>query len=104
MGNGALAPIDAKSKKNLVIVGFSYAGFNVAQNVWDYYNVTVIDQNNYFEHICANVKTTVDIDFTNKILHSFEKMAQAYPKIKFQQGRLKQVNTDNSILVEPTAA
>jgi hypothetical protein len=43
MGNGAIAPIDAKSRKNLVIVGFSYAGFNVAQKVWDYYNVTVID-------------------------------------------------------------
>jgi hypothetical protein len=44
MGNGALRPIeDKKSRKNLVIVGFSYAGFSIAQNVWDYYNVTVID-------------------------------------------------------------
>lgn len=44
MGNGALAAINDKSKrKTLVIVGFSYAGFALAQQVWDYYNVTVID-------------------------------------------------------------
>lgn len=44
MGNGALAPINDKSKrKTLVIVGFSYAGFTLAQQVWDYYNVTVVD-------------------------------------------------------------
>jgi len=44
MGNGPLAAINDKSKrKTLVIVGFSYAGFTIAQQVWDYYNVTVVD-------------------------------------------------------------
>lgn len=44
MGNGNLTPINDKSKrKTLVIVGFSYAGFELAQKLWDYYNVTVVD-------------------------------------------------------------
>ncbi len=84
MGNGAVAAINDKSKrKALVIVGFSYAGFTLAQQVWDYYNVTVVDQNQYFEHICANIKTAVDPEFVDRILHPFDKMAQAYPKITF---------------------
>jgi hypothetical protein len=75
MGNSLPASVDPKNRKKLIIVGFSYAGFNLAQQLWDHYDVTVIDQNAYFEHICANVKVGVDPEFSDKILHGYDKMA-----------------------------
>ena len=105
MGNGPLAAINDKSKrKTLVIVGFSYAGFTIAQQVWDYYNVTVVDQNQYFEHLCANIKTTVDPEFVDRVLHPYDKMVQAYPKLTFLQAKLKQVTNSNMIVVEKDGA
>lgn len=83
----------------MIIVGFSYAGFNLAKAVWDHFDVTVIDQNLYFEHICSNVKTSVDAEFADKILHSYETMAKAYPKITFKQATLIGVMQDNNIHV-----
>jgi len=81
-------------------VGFSYAGFTLVQEVWDYYNVTVIDQNQYFEHVCGGLKTTVDPNFVDKILHPYDKMAQAYPKINFMNAKLKQVTSGSMLVVE----
>lgn len=83
----------------MIIVGFSYAGFNLAQKVWDHFDVTVIDKNLYFEHICANVKTSVDADFTDKILYSYDMIAKSYPKITFKQATLIGVMQDNNIHV-----
>ena len=84
----------------MLIVGFSYAGFNLAQNLWDDFDVTVIDQNQYFEHIFTNIKSSVDPAFPDRILHSFDKMAQVYPKLTFKQAKLVQVNLDDSVFVE----
>lgn len=62
--------------------------------------MTVIDQNDYFEHIFTNIKSSVDADFPEKVLHSFDKIAKAYPKLNFKQGKLVNVNRDDTIVIE----
>ena len=52
MGNNASASSQLRQKKQVIIVGGSYAGFEVASKIWDHLNVTIIDSNNYMEHIC----------------------------------------------------
>jgi NADH dehydrogenase FAD-containing subunit len=42
----------------------------------------------------------VDPEFVDRVLHPFDKMAQAYPKVTFMQAKLKQVTNMNMIIVE----
>jgi NADPH-dependent 2,4-dienoyl-CoA reductase/sulfur reductase-like enzyme len=34
--------------KKLVIVGASFAGLAIAEALWDYFNVVIIDKNDYY--------------------------------------------------------
>jgi hypothetical protein len=45
MGNKLPLAIPADKKQHLVIVGFSYAGFTLAELLWDTYKITIIDRN-----------------------------------------------------------
>ena len=69
----------------------------MAELLWDYFNVTVIDRNDYFEHVQGVVKAMVDPEFVDKVVHPFDKMAQAYTKMTFKQASLETVNKNNSI-------
>ena len=58
MGNRTSAD-PASQRKHVIIVGASFAGFEVAAKLWDYLNVTIIDSNDYMEHVCYNFKAMV---------------------------------------------
>ena len=42
----------------------------------------------------------MDPEFVDRVLHPFDKMAQAYPKVTFMQAKLKQVKNLDIIIVE----
>ena len=98
MGN-SLQPTAATQAKHVVIVGCSYSGFAMAELLWDHFKITVIEQNDYFEHVIANVKCQVDLEFIDKTLYSFEKVAATYPKINFKQATLINVGLDDTVEV-----
>ena len=77
MGNSA-PQAGAFKSKTVVIVGFSYAGFNIAVSLWDHFNVIVIDQNDYMEHIHTNLKCSIEKNWSDELLHSFDVMQKAY--------------------------
>lgn len=83
-----------------MIVGFSYAGLTLVSALQDLYKITVIDQNDYFEHICTNFKSFVDEDFPDRILRPLEKTAQSFDKIDFLQATLLNVNLDDTVTVQ----
>lgn len=41
-------------------MGFSYAGFMLASEIWDHTRVTVIDKREYFELVTVSMKAAVD--------------------------------------------
>ena len=43
MGNQTLTPTPALKEKHVVIVGFSYAGLEIAGLLWDHFRVTTVD-------------------------------------------------------------
>ena len=43
MGNGQNLRLIPHKEKKVLIVGISYAGFQTASKLWDYFQVTVID-------------------------------------------------------------
>jgi NADH dehydrogenase FAD-containing subunit len=55
--------------------------------------------------LVSSIKSTVDSEFPDRVLHSFEKITAGFPKITFKQASLEAVNTDNTIEIKllPTA-
>jgi NADH dehydrogenase FAD-containing subunit len=80
MGNRTSA-ISAQ-KRHVIVVGGSFAGLEVAAKLWDHLKVTIIDSNDYFEHILYGYKSFVEPNIpqrslsplTNLNLHFHEKM------------------------------
>ena len=75
MGNNASASSQLRQKKEVIIVGGSYAGFEVASKIWDHLNVTIIDSNNYMEHICYSYRAIVEPNFSERVLHPMANLA-----------------------------
>ena len=75
MGNNASASSQLRQKKQVIIVGGSYAGFEVASKIWDHLNVTIIDSNNYMEHICYSYRAFVEPNFSERVLHPMANLA-----------------------------
>ena len=46
-----------KYDKKVVIVGASFAGLAIAEGLWDSFEVTIIDKNDFFENVCAVPRT-----------------------------------------------
>ena len=100
MGNSQ-PPINTFKNKHVVIVGLSYAGFAIAEKLWDHFNVTCIDQNDYFEHICTSFKCSIDDKYHQEVLYSYDNMVKAYNnKFQFRQAKLVQVNQNDSVLIK----
>ena len=100
MGNNASAGSVLRQKKQAIIVGGSYAGFEVASKIWDHLNVTIIDSNDYMEHICYSFKAMVEPDFSEKVLYPMANLAINFKeKVNFKQARLNNVGSDNTIEV-----
>jgi hypothetical protein len=43
MGNSGTSTKKKFANKHVVIVGLSYAGFTIAEMLWDHFEVTIID-------------------------------------------------------------
>eukprot|EP00347_Sterkiella_histriomuscorum_P014384 403361073 len=101
MGNSV--NIQSHKDKTVVIVGGSYAGFTMAEMLWDYFNVIVIDARDHYEHTATNIKCAVDPTWIDKITTPFTKVEQSYGgKFKFVQGYLNQVHKDSIVINKPT--
>ena len=50
----------SKSDKKVIIVGASFAGLTVAEYLWDYFDVLIIDKKEHFEYTCTNTRSFVD--------------------------------------------
>lgn len=48
--------------KRVIIVGCSFAGLTLAEQLWDSHDVTIIDKNDYFEYICTGTRSFVKDD------------------------------------------
>ena len=73
MGNSAVNNQIHKDK-TVVIVGGSNAGFTMTMMLCDYFNVIMIDANDYYEFTPTNIKSAVDPDWINKITTPYEKI------------------------------
>jgi len=62
MGNKTSAISSAM--KHVIIVGGSYAGIEVAVKLWDHLKVTIIDTNNYMEHVMYGYKSFVELNIS----------------------------------------
>lgn len=75
MGNSGRKPYGST---RVVIIGFSFAGLQIASMLWDQFDVVVIDKNDYFDNVCSGAKCLVDPDWNKEILFPFAEMEKAY--------------------------
>ena len=82
--------------KKIVIVGGGFAGINFVKNLWNdpYYQITLVDKNNYnfFPPLLYQVATAF-IEPAN-ISYPFRRMFEGKKNIQFHYGRFLKVNTD----------
>ena len=67
MGNKASSN-SGTVKKHVIIVGGSFAGLEIAAKLWDNLRVTMIDANEYMEHICYGYKSMVEPEMAQRLL------------------------------------
>lgn len=73
-----------KFNKHVVIVGGSFAGLTIAEFLWNHFEVTVIDKNDYFEFFVTNMKCLVDDnDFADTVVPFSEIVSGNKNKFKF---------------------
>jgi NADH dehydrogenase FAD-containing subunit len=101
MGNSVNITPEMKNK-HVVVVGYSYAGQQCVNMFKPHFKVTVIDQNDYFEQIACSLKSNVEYDFPDRVLHPLDKIAAAF-NVTFRQATLVNVNTDNTIEILPAS-
>lgn len=94
-----LLPNKDNGKKTVVIVGASIAGITLGELMWDYFNVTFVDQRDHFEYWPGNLKQTVDETIKDKIIVPFADFVKGYgDKFQFLQGRLLNVEKDTDLI------
>jgi NADH dehydrogenase FAD-containing subunit len=99
MGGCVSAP--AKAGKRVVIVGASYAGYNIATQLLNDYSVTLIDKREYFDSFVAIPRALAVKDYYNEISVSYNDSRKGYAnKFDYVQGELTTVNTNNSIIIK----
>ena len=99
MGGCFSAP--ERLRKRVVIVGGSYSGYNVANQLMNDYNVTIVDKTEYFDSFVAIPRAYAVKDYYNEISVSYNDSRRGYGnKFDFVQGELTAVNSNNSIIVK----
>ena len=63
-----------KFNKHVVIVGGSFAGMSIAEMLWNHFEVTVIDKNEYFEFFITNMKCLVEDNNFDDIILPFSEI------------------------------
>lgn len=76
MGNKASSNYSVKN--HVIIVGGSYAGLEVAAKLWDHLRVTIIDANEYMEHICYGYKALVEPNMSQRLLSPMANLGVNY--------------------------
>jgi len=74
--------VPARIGKRVVIVGGSFAGYNVGNQLMDDFDVTIIDKKDYFDFFICIPRAYAVRDFYNEIHVSYEDSAKGY-KNKF---------------------
>jgi NADH dehydrogenase FAD-containing subunit len=60
----------------VVVVGGSFAGFEVIANIRDRFDdITLIDKNEYFEYMCLNLRAFVKQDYIKELTMKYEDIA-----------------------------
>jgi NADH dehydrogenase FAD-containing subunit len=99
MGGCVSAP--AKAGKRVVIVGGSYAGYNIATQLLNDYSVTIVDKREYFDSFVAIPRALAVKDYYNEISVSYNDSRKGYAnKFDYIQGELTTVNTNNTIIIK----
>jgi NADH dehydrogenase FAD-containing subunit len=90
-----------KADTRVVIVGASIAGLEIAELLWSYTEVVLIDTKDYFEYQPSLVRAPVQGEVLDDVTMSYASILKAHGnKASFIQAKLIQVNSTNSILVE----
>lgn len=71
MGSMCGSKVLPQYDKKVVIVGASFAGLSVAEKLWDQFDVTIVDKNDYFEYICTNTRSIVEDEHMDEITLSY---------------------------------
>lgn len=87
-----------KFNKKVVVVGGSFAGMTIAESLWDYFEVTLVDMKDFFEFNPANLRCAVDDQWIDNICLPYSDIVNGHPgKFNFVQGKLTKVNKENTI-------
>ena len=76
MGNKVSA--NSSGKKHVIIVGGSFAGLEIAVKLWDHLKVTIIDANDYMEHVSYGYKSFVEPDIAQRSLSPMANLGVNY--------------------------
>lgn len=95
-----------KEKKHLVVVGLSYAGFNLLHKVKDDFRVTIIDKNDFFEWTSSTPISIHNGEFFDEHTVDYHKMVNIDKvfgeNVKFQQALLDEIIDQNTIAIKST--
>ena len=59
-------------------MGGSFAGLEIASKLWDHLRVTIIDANDYMEHICYGYKSLVEANIAQRTLSPMANLGVNY--------------------------
>ena len=89
--------------KKVVIVGCSFAGLHLAEQLWDKFQVLIIDKNDYFEYVCTGSRSLVDDEhFDTTTLHYAQFIRSHSNKATFMQGVLEKIEPCQNYIVVKT--
>ena len=89
--------------KKVVIVGCSFAGLTLAEQLWDTYEVMIVDKNDYFEYVCTGSRSLVnDEHFNSTTMHLAQFVRSHSNKASFMQGVLEKIEPSENYIVVKT--
>eukprot|EP00347_Sterkiella_histriomuscorum_P010740 403375101 len=101
MGASCMKSNTVMTDKRVIIIGCSFAGLSLAEQLWDTHEVTIIDKNDFFEYICTGTRSFVDDDHFDEISVSYVSMMKAHSqRAEFVHGCLEEIFPEqNQILI-----
>ena len=70
-------------------MGGSYGGLTCAQGLWDSFDVTVIDRNDYFQHTQGTIKLAHDTELPSIITIPYKEIVEGNKnRFQFRQATL----------------
>ena len=77
MGGTCTKPL-AQYDKKVLIVGASFSGMAIAERLWDQFEVTIIDKNDYFEYSCTGSKSLVENEHLDHTTSNYSLLFRAH--------------------------